>query len=302
MRGDFTARLATKFWVNPLAMQENLELSQLCARAVAHVVDQFADEGVQPNELAVTLIRLSDDKSDFGHVNGDQLMHPASVVKLFFLVYALNVWSPQKLAKNPELSRALTNMIVDSDNDATSYVLDHLTSTTSGPELTATALKRFVERRQVVNQWFESRGYLGLNASNKTWTFEPYGRDRQALGPKLDRRNRLSTNLAARLMFEVMTDTAASQAQCEWMRSILSRPVVADSNQADRPANGRIAAAVPSGCRVWSKSGWTSVALHDVGCIELPGGERIVLAVFTLNHSANHAILPEIVRYVTQNL
>ena len=283
-------------------MHENQELSQLCTRAVEHVVANFASENVQRNELAITLIRLRDDKSDFGHVNGDQLMHPASVVKLFFLVYALNVWSPQKLAENPELARALTNMIVDSDNDATSYVLDHLTGTTSGPELAPTDLKKFVERRQVVNQWFESRGYQGLNASNKTWTFEPYGRDRQALGPKLDRRNRLSTNLAAQLMFEVMTDTAASQTHCEWMRSILSRPVLADSDQTDRPANGRIAAAVPSGCRVWSKSGWTSFALHDVGCIELPGGDRIVLAAFTLNHSANHAMLPEIVRYVIQNL
>jgi len=295
-------RLATRFWVHQLAMHENQELSQLCTRAVEHVVDLFAAENVQRNELAITLIRLRDEKSDFGHVNGDQLMHPASVVKLFFLVYALNVWSPQKLAENPELSRALTNMIVDSDNDATSYVLDHLTGTTSGPELAPTDLKKFVERRQVVNQWFESRGYQGLNASNKTWTFEPYGRDRQALGPKLDRRNRFSTNLAARLMFEVMTDTAASQTHCEWMRSILSRPVLADSDQTDRPANGRIAAAVPSGCRVWSKSGWTSFALHDVGCIELPGGDLIVLAVFTLNHSANRAILLEIVRYVIQNL
>lgn len=275
------------------------ELDDLCSRGVDHILGRHKADSLTADEVAVTVVDLSADVPLTGHWHGDQLMHPASVVKLFYLAYAMHYFTAQDRARNPEIDRALTNMIVDSDNDATSYIIDLLTDTTSGPELGAAELQSFVERRQVINRWFAQRGYGGHNACNKTWTFEPYGRDRQALGPALDRRNALSTNLAARLMAEIICDRIVTPDHCDWMRKILFRKLpLAD----DRPAHGKIAAAVSEGSKVWSKSGWTSFALHDVACVELPNGRRVVLAIFTKNHSQNGAILTDLTQFLLANL
>lgn len=66
---------------------------------------------------------------------GDVRLYPASVVKLFYLV-AIHEWLEGRMLQNStELERAIQDMIVESSNDATSYIVDSLTGTTSGPEL-----------------------------------------------------------------------------------------------------------------------------------------------------------------------
>ena len=68
---------------------------------------------------------------------GIERIYPASVVKLFYLV-ALYEWIEKgMIATSAELERATHDMIVNSSNDATSLVVDILTGTTSGPELSS---------------------------------------------------------------------------------------------------------------------------------------------------------------------
>ena len=104
--------------------------------AVAAALAKFAPINLHPDELAVTLVDLSGfNNPAWANHRGAAPVYPASVVKLFFLAAAHRQMEDKTISDTPELRRALSDMIVDSGNEATGYVLDVLTGTTSGPEL-----------------------------------------------------------------------------------------------------------------------------------------------------------------------
>lgn len=108
------------------------------------------------------------------------------------------------LKQTPELERALHDMIVDSSNDATHYVVDALTGTTDGAELEETALREWMDKRNATNRYFAGLGYEKINVNQKTWCEGPYGRERQGLGPNFEYRNKLTTEAVARLIYEIV--------------------------------------------------------------------------------------------------
>ncbi len=112
------------------------DLQQLLDSAVAFTLEKFAPANLQSNQLAVTLVDLRAPlvprRASF---RGDAPTYPASVVKLFYLAAAHRWLEDGKLADTEELRRAMRDMVVDSSNEATHYVVDLLTGTTSGPEL-----------------------------------------------------------------------------------------------------------------------------------------------------------------------
>src|SRR5690242_15500953 len=120
----------------------DVSLQRIVDDAVAATFKQFESNRLQPNHLAVTLIDLREpERLKRASYRGDARIYPASVVKLFYLA-AVNRWMEDgKLKDGAELRRALRDMIVDSSNDATHYVLDALTDTTSGPELSEGEMK-----------------------------------------------------------------------------------------------------------------------------------------------------------------
>ncbi|HXT39341.1 MAG TPA: serine hydrolase, partial [Candidatus Angelobacter sp.] len=111
-------------------------LQALVDTAVQQTLARFADKQLKPDQLAVTLVDLRDPQHPVrASYRGDAQIYPASVVKLFYLV-AVHRWLEDgKLQDTAELRRALRDMIVLSYNEATHYVVDLLTGTTSGPEL-----------------------------------------------------------------------------------------------------------------------------------------------------------------------
>jgi len=94
---------------------------------------------LKADQLAITLVDLSDPQTaaQAGYRGGEQV-YPASVIKLFYLVAAHRWMEDGKLKDSEELRRAMHDMIVDSLNEATGLVVDYLTGTTSGPELSPT--------------------------------------------------------------------------------------------------------------------------------------------------------------------
>ena len=83
------------------------------------------------DQLSITLIDLRDPKRPVtASFRGNERVYPASVVKLFYLVAAHRWLEDKKIELTPELTRALRDMIVDSSNEATQYVVDVLTHTT----------------------------------------------------------------------------------------------------------------------------------------------------------------------------
>lgn len=266
-------------------------LSKICRSAADEALAKFS---LKPEQIGITLVRLdrSPARTSFGDFQGDRDMYPASVVKLFYLAYAGHLLDERKIKSTPEFERGVHDMIVDSVNDATGLVLETITETTGGPELSPRELARWMDKRQAVNRWFTSLGYPKLNACQKTWNEGPYGRERQGYGPKFELRNSLSPNVCARLMSEIALDRIASPTRCDWMRGVLSRVIPAEGGTVTEQASGFSGKVLPAGTKLWSKAGWTSEVRHDVAWVRFPDGKEFVWAIFTKGNGEKSDLIP----------
>src|ERR1044072_1252679 len=115
---------------------QQTSLQDLVDRAAKTTLERFADKKLQSDQLSLTLIDLRDPKRPMpASLRGNERVYPASVVKLFYLVAAHRWLEDKKIEPTPELTRAIKDMIADSSNEATQYVVDVLTHTTGGYEL-----------------------------------------------------------------------------------------------------------------------------------------------------------------------
>src|SRR6185369_6692630 len=145
-------------------------LQELVDRAAKTTLERFADKKLQDSELSITLIDLRDAKRPAtASFRGNERVYPASVVKLFYLVATHRWLEDKKIEQTPELTRAVRDMIVDSSNEATQYVLDVLTHTTGGYELPPKEMEEWQYQRNAVNRYFASLGYTNINVNQKTF-------------------------------------------------------------------------------------------------------------------------------------
>ena len=280
-------------------------LQDLVNRAAKTTLDRFADKKLQESELAITLIDLRDAAHPVtASFHGNERIYPASVVKLFYLVAAQRWLEDKKIEQTPELTRALKDMIVDSSNEATQYVVDVLTHTTGGYELPPKEMEQWQYQRNAVNRYFSALGYTNINVNQKTFCEDAYGRERVSRGPNGENRNKLTTDATARLMMEIVTGKAANPSRTAAMMDLLKRDYTGQSNDADDQGHGFTGIALQGreGFRLWSKAGWTSTARHDVAYVEMPDGGKFVLATFTSNHSSDREIIPTVARIVIDGL
>ncbi|MBL9199554.1 MAG: serine hydrolase [Opitutaceae bacterium] len=277
-------------------------LAAVAQRAAAATLDQFRTAGLKAEQLAITVIDLRDLTAPRrGSVRGDVMIYPASVVKLFYLAAAHRWMEDGRLADTAEVRRAMKDMIVDSSNDATHYLIDLLTGTTSGPELPDAEIKVWFEKRNAVTAYFTSLGYTGVLAHKKPWGDGPYGRESQAIRMFEPRRNMLTTDATARLFTEIVTGRCVSVARSAEMMALLTRDPATKSADPDDQAKFT-GPALPPGARLWSKAGWTSQTRHDACYIELPGGARFVLVVFTTDHANEREIIRTAARSVVATM
>ena len=272
---------------------KSARIEKLTADVVNAAVDKFGAGGLTRDKIAVTIIDLNDPTHPVSaSYRGQEQIYPASVVKLFYLVAAHHQMDTGALKQTPELDRALHDMIVDSSNDATHYVVDALTGTTDGPELDEAALRDWMNKRNAMNRYFASLGYEKINVNQKTWCEAPYGRERQGLGPNFEYRNKLTTDAIARLMFEIVTGRAVSASRSHAMMGLLHRDPTSTSEDPDDQANKFQGKSLPAGSQYYSKAGWTSSTRHDVAYVRLPNGAQYILAVFTVDNSKQADIIP----------
>uniref|UniRef100_A0A832H0E7 Serine hydrolase n=1 Tax=Oscillatoriales cyanobacterium SpSt-402 TaxID=2282168 RepID=A0A832H0E7_9CYAN len=238
---------------------------------------------------------------------GVERIYPASVVKLFYLV-AIQEWLERGMVQpTTELDRAMRDMIVDSSNDATGLIVDVLTGTTSGPELSAAPFETWKQQRFIVNRYFESFGWEELqtiNVCQKTWCDGPYGRERAFYGEHMENRNMLTTHATARLLHSIVGGVAVSSPRSQAMMAMMRRSLNPDVLMAD-PENqvtGFLGAGLPLDAQLWSKAGLMSRVRHDAAYIELPFCNPYLLVVFTegSDHAKNESILPFISQQVVE--
>lgn len=273
---------------------DSATMTKLAGDVVRQAVEKFGAGGLSDDRIALTVIDLHDRaKPSWGSYQGEAKFYPASVCKLFYL-NAVHAWMEAgKIKETPELDRAIHDMITVSSNDATQLIVDTLTGTTGGPELSPEELKAWLEKRGAVNRFYDGLGYHGINVNQKTFAEDAYGRERQGRGPNLENGNRLTTNAAARLMYTIATLQAVSRTRSMAMMNLLVRdPFAAKSDNPDEQAMLFMGKSLPAGSQYYSKAGWTSSTRHDVAFVRLPNGAEYVAAVFTRNNSKQQDIIP----------
>lgn len=289
-------------WLARAEPAKRVAPGELVARAAETAVATFRGTSLRAEQLAITLVDLSDaGRPVQGSFRGGVAIYPASVIKLFYLA-AVHRWLEDgRIADTAELRRAMRDMIVDSSNDATAYVVDVLSGTTSGPELSDEEIKVWFEKRNAVNRYFATLGYDGINASKKPWGDGPYGRETQAIKRFEPKRNLLTTDATARLLAEIATGKCVTAARSAEMMQLLARDLATSDPDPDNQAKFT-GPALPPGSKLWSKAGWTSQTRHDAAYIELPNGARFVLVVFTTDHANEREIIRAVARTIVEGM
>jgi hypothetical protein len=251
---------------------------------------------LKAEDLAISIVDVTNPNIVArGDHQGDVRFYPASVIKLFFMA---DVYTTRK-QNIGDVDRALREMVVVSDNDATAYLVDLLANTVPGPPLEGRALNRYIERRRDINQRFQKLGYAdNVSAMMKPWSFGPFGVDRQVLGPNRVNRNMLTANATASLMLWIQRLRAPGAQE---MMKLLERPLAPVREEENQIAEF-IGASLPEGSRLWSKAGWTSEVRHDAAYIELPSGRKLILVIFTRGIAEDLTLIPAVTKNVLAEL
>jgi len=245
---------------------ETRSLQDLVNDAARTALDKFKENGLKEENLSITVIDLSDASRQLrASYRGAERVYPASVVKLFYLVFTHHMLEEKLIEDSPELRRALRDMIVDSSNEATQYIVDVITHTTGGYELPLKEMAEWQEKRNAVNRYYSSLGYANINVNQKTFCEDAYGREKVSRGPNGENRNKLTTDATARLLAEIVTHKAVNADRSLKMMETLKRDYNGTSKDNDDQGHGATGLALQDidGVKLWSNAGWTSATRDD---------------------------------------
>lgn len=285
-------------------MERSAKLQAILSAAVNDVMATYK---IKPEEIGATLIDLREpDKLLMAEVNGENRLYTASVVKMFYMAALERQLEDGRVVMTKELERGLHDMIVDSSNEATQYILDVLTDTSSGAELPPKEFERWQYKRNRVNRFFSSLGYQNININQKTFCEDAYGIEQQSRAYKGQNRNMLTTNATARLLAEIALRRFVNEKRSEAMLALMSRDWSKPSTDPDNQAVGFTGKALIDnnvvGAKLWSKAGWTSKSRHDAAYVETTDGLKFVIVVFTENHANERDPIPTIAAKVLTGL
>tara|TARA_B100000700_G_scaffold163622_1_gene181097 strand:- start:437 stop:1330 length:894 start_codon:yes stop_codon:yes gene_type:complete len=262
----------------------------LCLQGLIERLEKEGRPNLQKN-IGVTWIRYDNQKpfpsngSGTGW-NSNKYFYPASVVKIVYAL-ATEVWIKKDLIlDSKEIRRAIYEMIANSNNDATSYILDLLTGTTSGPSLNSQSYQSWKNQRGLINNWLDRLKWPELknwNCCQKTWNEGPFGREKDFYGLNNENRNSMTTDGIARLFDSLMTNQMFKSVENEQLKQVFKRSLdpVARKQNPENQVDGFLGEGLPLASKVWSKAGLMSEVRHDVAWWEAPNSNPILLVVFT---------------------
>ncbi|MBX7054224.1 MAG: class A beta-lactamase-related serine hydrolase [Pyrinomonadaceae bacterium] len=291
----------------PPVISDSPELELILDASIKAMRAKHSPVVFKAGELSATLLDLRDPQNiRRAQFNGELRLYPASVVKMYYMAALERQLEDGKVAMTPELARGLKDMIVDSSNEATQYILDVLTGTSSGAELPQKEFDLWQYKRNRVNRYFSSMGYTNINANQKTFCEDAYGIEQQSRKYKGENRNMLTTNATARLMAEIVLGRIAGPKGTEKMMELMKRDPFAATTDNDDQAHGFTGKMMidrkMTDALLWSKAGWTSKSRHDAAFIETVDGQKFVLVVFTENHANEKGPIPTIASGVIDGL
>lgn len=288
---------------SPLNLSEDRSLQEALDGAVEYAI--ASNEKLKAEDIAATVIDITDARSaKWASVRGEAQIYPASVVKMYYMAALERQLQDGKITMTPELQRGLRDMIVDSSNEATQYILDVLTDTASGGEKPQKEFEQWQYQRNRVNRWLISMGYTNVNANQKTFCEDAYGIEQQSRRYKGENRNMLTTNATARIMAEIVTGRLNTPERTASMLKLMERDPFTGEDKEDQ-AHGFAGQALIEmdlkDAKLWSKAGWTSRTRHDAAYIELANGAKFVIVVFTERNSANKAPIKNVTQKMIEH-
>ena len=284
------------------------------------IVDEAAkiatSKGLPAESLSITLLDVSNSQThSFAGYQNQTLRFPASVAKLFWMAAFYSAIENGTITqKESAFTNDLDQMIRVSNNDAASRLLDKITDTKSGGRLAGEELQTWLKKRNQINTFFQSAGYNDIRISTKNYPIYylrqegPIGRDLQLRGDaSVPIRNQVTTDQAARLIYEIYTRQAVSSVASRKMAYLLTRDLDPKAWKKD-PLNsiqGFLGESLPPNIYFGSKVGYTSKSRSEAAFVRTLDDRAIyILVVFGDNpaYSKDATAFPAISRYVFDRL
>jgi beta-lactamase class A len=255
---------------------------------------------------------------EYGAYQQEELRFPASVVKTFWLVYFYEKVQ-RGLLKEANFVTFLNKMIKESDNNSASVIVDAISGTQSGFDLTGEEYENWLNQRKQVNKYFQRAGYENINVNQKTFPitniklFEPKGADLKMRGnPEKPIRNKISARQTARILYKIYSNQAVSAEQSQKMANLLtidSQTRLIKKDEQDRenfnPVRGFFSESLPSDIYFGAKAGWTSFTRNEAAYIETPDRKvAYILVVFGEDkaYAMNWKIFPKMSNIVYKRM
>jgi len=294
----------------------NFRKSPALQSIVDEVVNLATTTALPTKPLSITLINVK--TGEYAEYQQAKPRFPASVVKMFWMVY-LYAEIQNGIWNEADFMPYLNDMIKKSDNNAASTILDAITQTESGKSLAGKDYDNWLKNRKGVNRFFQKAGYEKINVSQKTFPitnkkiYEPQGADLKMRGNPIDPiRNKITTQQAARLLYEIYEGQAISQIYSQKMSNWLSidpasRIEKREQQNPDQfnPVRGYFSQSLPTNVYFGGKAGWTSNSRQEAAYIATPDGKAAyILVVFAEDraYAYNWKIFPKISNLVFERL
>ena len=249
-----------------LSKEMDLALNNILGKACSYNKD-FSRE-----DISITWINYkSENKSVFKGfgtgINNIKMVYPASVVKLVYALAAYYWIEKGSLLLSDEIIDAVQKMLSFSSNNATGFLIDLLTGTTSGPCIEGESWENWKYQRSIINDWLHNLNWeelIGINCCQKTWDDGPFGREKEFYGHENNNRNAMTTDSAARVLEEIMIHIDCQKNNLN-LRSFLKRDLnkVVLKNDSLNQIDGFLGGGLPESTNLWSKAGLMSEVRHD---------------------------------------
>ena len=253
------------------------------------------------NNIAITWINYEESsEKGYGYgINNRKKIYPASIVKLVYSL-AIYKWIENKtIFRDIQVDKAIQEMLQNSSNDATSFIVDLLTGTTSGPSLEKEIFNQWKYQRTIINDWLKTLNWEELqdfNCCQKTWEDRPYGREKDFYSTSNKNRNSMTTDGTARIMEEIMQNISFNKENIN-LKNYLFRELNEESQHKDpnNQINGFLGGGLPEKIPFWSKAGLMSEVRNDVAWWINRNKSKTLLVVFTegTEFAKDNYFLPE---------
>ncbi|MFB2917679.1 MULTISPECIES: serine hydrolase [Aerosakkonema] len=296
----------------------DLKQSQDLQAIVDELVNMADEKNLPTDSLSITLINVK--TGEIAGYQQQELRYPASVIKMFWMVYVYALLEQGIFTDEAAFNVDLYQMIQNSSNDAASRIMDAVTGAKSGARLKGEEYQDWLNKRQQLNNFFQKAGYEGIILNQKTYPIgylklqKPEGREMQMWkDPEDPMQNKISSDQAARLMYEIVTGKSVSEAASRKMVRLLARDLHPEAWDVDsasiggfNPVRGFLGESLPpDSVDFASKAGWTSTSRHEVAFVKTRDGQvAYILAILgsSRTYSSNWKLFPQMSRFVFDRL